>query len=111
MTDPEKLKAAIAAVPGCTTEMDLLKVADRVDQIGPAEMNFPAEIIMYVDISAQTGQDLQSSIRASAERAMLQLAFFNAGEQPPCSFIMAAYNAGWRAGKTTLFERIPSTLL
>lgn len=108
MKDSEILKEAIARIANCTTEAEILKLADRVDEAGPAEMNFPAEVIIFAGqlLAGPARFDYLNKIMASAEMSMLQLAFFNAGEQPPCSFIMAVHAAGWRAGTVTFLERI-----
>lgn len=90
---------AIAGIPDAKTMAQLLRLAGKVDQAaGPAEFNFPAEVIMHLDVTGLTGSVDESAIRKSAEQAMLQLAFFNLGENPPCSFIMVCHLNGWRAG-------------
>lgn len=104
---PEILQAAIASIPSCETEPEILRLADRVDETGPAEMNFPAEVIMFA-AQLQAGParlEYLDRINVSAEQGMLQLAFFNAGLQPCCSFIMAVHAAGWRAGTVSFLER------
>lgn len=98
-----QLRRAIDHVPSCRSEADLLRAASWCDEgIGPAEMNFPAEVIMFANFikglqPPGIGSHLGAIIK-SAEMGMLQLAFFNRGEQPPCSFIMVCHKAGWRVG-------------
>lgn len=105
MTDVQEKKskalaAAIERAKEAETEADLFAAAGPVDKSygDGTEFNFPAEIIMYLDMAqARPGSPHPTAaILKSAEETMLQLAFINAGEQPPCAFIMAAHGAGWR---------------
>ena len=74
-----------------------------VDQgVRDAEFNFPAEVLIFVDLARNTDFDTApiephlDRIQASAERAMLQLAFFNCGINPPSTYIMEVHKMGWR---------------
>jgi hypothetical protein len=92
-----RLATALGQLKHCVNLTQLLKVADNVDQgIRDAEFNFPAEIIMFVDMAAEGITLNHDSVRRSAEEAMLQLAFFNAGLNLPSPFIMACHQGGWR---------------
>lgn len=89
------LLKAIEQAKAATSETELIRAASLVDYgIRAAELNFPAEIIMHVQMMPQAVN--LTAIMRSAEEAMMQIAFMNLGEQPPCSFIMACHEAGWR---------------
>lgn len=113
--DPIEIrKKVLEQLPTAETEADLLRLVQRTDESAkPAEFNFPAEVLIFVDgIRQRVGGDsnrdkLLTDIENSAQQAMLQLAFFNQGIQPPSSVIMAVYNLGWRVGKFGGFERQP----
>lgn len=92
-----KLMQALSRLTVINDGGELQDLACKVDQgIRDAEFNFPAEIILYLDVQSETGKDRSEGIRKSAEESMMQMAFFNLGLQPPCSFIMACYQEGWR---------------
>lgn len=113
MESQQQLIEAIAAVPGCKTAEEVLKLADQVDQgWTPVEVNFPAEILMYLgmqDMTKTSDKQQAERIKKSAEEALLQLLFLNNGPNPPCSFIMVCYNNGWRAGSGNNLVQLPQS--
>jgi len=98
MNDTEKLKAALAGLPQAQDAGELVRLADSVDQgIRDTEFNFPANVITITDVHpALMGPKEITMLREEGERMMLQVAFLNVGQNPPCSFIQVAYDHGWR---------------
>ena len=106
-------KKVLEQLPAAETEADLLRLVQRTDESAkPAEFNFPAEVLIFVDCIRHSTDEgrrtkMLADIEHSAEEAMLQLAFFNQGIQPPSTVIMAVHSLGWRVGKFGQFERLP----
>ncbi len=102
--DAKTLIDAINAIPKAESAVGLLVLAFKVDRgTQPAEFNFPAEVKMLTDALRagliagldEFNQKRITDLYRSADCMELQLAFFNAGVNPPCSFIMICQKNGW----------------
>ncbi len=80
----------------CTTQQELLNAA-MVERRGDGviEHNIPAGIITQIEF-AQGRSLTHNSILAYAEQGMLQIALLNEFINAPYSFIIQAWQAGWR---------------
>ncbi len=103
--DAKTLIDAVNAIPKAESAVGLLVLAFKVDRgTQPAEFNFPAEVKMLTasllhaikwDEEAALNSKRLNDLDRSAACMELQLAFFNAGVNPPCSFIMICQKNGW----------------